>query len=437
MYLPRWIRRAPDIFILLGDEEALSIEALLQGNVQSCNSAVLRFIDLRTGKALPTNIDEIATLSLVSSATPTLCSELVDLLGEGQLCRLLKAEILTSAGGEVGAIEDPIAWNAIARLFHFASFYEGTGQQTSLSGLDPEEQRRLSAQELEKRVRRYGFPPAPRLCYSAKDAKTTSEDHPSRIDLPVRTRQGVDGILGTLLKRRTTRNFLEEPIELEHLSSALRWTFGVQGTVELAPEYVVSMKTSPSGGGTHPIEAYPILMSVEGVEPGVYHYDAFRHSIECLATASREEIGHLTVQLCGGQDFVSECSALVLLVARLERNFWKYRDSARTYSVIHQDAGHLSQTFYLVASYLGLGSFYTAAISGEVATASLGIDPHVDAPVGICGLGKAARDERAWLGTRDHIPRQTKIRVPIELRESGQKDSGIGEIRISPPPRDH
>ena len=63
-----------------------------------------------------------------------------------------------------------------------------------------------------------------------------------------------------------------------------------------------------------------------------------------------------------GQDWFRDAPAMVVMVARFERLFWKYRRHTKAWRVVHLDVGHLSQTSYLSATELGLGSFVTAAI---------------------------------------------------------------------------
>ena len=51
-----------------------------------------------------------------------------------------------------------------------------------------------------------------------------------------------------------------------------------------------------------------------------------------------------------GQAYGAEAHALVVLTCRFDRAFWKYRKVERTYAVAMMDAGHLSQTLYLLAT---------------------------------------------------------------------------------------
>lgn len=166
-----------------------------------------------------------------------------------------------------------------------------------------------------------------------------------------------------LRRRKTTRVYDDHnPLSVEELSTVLYYTFGCFGYLELAPGLVGLRKTSPSGGSLHPIEAYPLIVNVENVHPGIYHYDVERHGLSLLRPMSQQEARHHAVVFTLGQTYFGSGHALFLLTARWFRNFWKYRKAQKSYRVIHVDAGHLSQTLYLLCTELGLGAFYTGAI---------------------------------------------------------------------------
>ena len=73
--------------------------------------------------------------------------------------------------------------------------------------------------------------------------------------------------------------------------------------------------------------------------------------------------------------------------ARFDRNSWKYRRHPKAYKAVLLDAGHLSQTFYLLAAERGLGAFYTAAINDADIAAALGLDALSAGVIGMHGVG--------------------------------------------------
>ena len=102
---------------------------------------------------------------------------------------------------------------------------------------------------------------------------------------------------------------------------------------------------------------------------------------------SRPEAEELAEQFTCGQGYFRHASLLVVLAARFGRSFWKYRGHEKAYAVTLMDAGHLSQTFYLVCAELGLGAFVTAAINNVDIDERLGLDGFAEGSLAISGCG--------------------------------------------------
>lgn len=65
---------------------------------------------------------------------------------------------------------------------------------------------------------------------------------------------------------------------------------------------------------------------------------------------------------------------------------WKYK-TPRGYRIVMKDVGHLSQTFYLVASWLKLGAFFTGHLKDELVEERLCIDKEKEIVCGLSGIG--------------------------------------------------
>lgn len=182
-------------------------------------------------------------------------------------------------------------------------------------------------------------------------------------------------LFATLLARRSTRAFdRQATVSAEELATVLRFTFGAHGHVQAHPEVDAVGKTSPSAGGLHPIEAYPLVMRVDGVPVGLYHYDAGRHALELLEPLDVHAAEELAVVFGAGQPWMSEPAFVCVLTARFGRTFWKYRRHERAFTVVLMDAAHMGQTFQLLCTALGLGTLFTAAINAADIDERLGID---------------------------------------------------------------
>ena len=77
------------------------------------------------------------------------------------------------------------------------------------------------------------------------------------------------------------------------------------------------------------------------------------------------------------------------MTAVISRSLWKYQDEV-TYRTLFLDAGHLAQTFCLLATARGLGPFTTAAIQDSYIEKLIGIDGVEEFPVYLCGAGVPA-----------------------------------------------
>ena len=191
------------------------------------------------------------------------------------------------------------------------------------------------------------------------------------------------------MARKTSRAFATDtPMRLDDLATILRYVFGAVGSAHNVADVECIKRTSPSGGSMHPIEAYPIVTNVEGIEPGIYHYDWLRHRLEPIAAL--EEARVTVTRMLAGQDYFGDAHVSIVLAARFARNHWKYRRHNKAYPGMLMDAAHLSQTLYLVAAELGLGAFVTLAVNGREIDERLGLDGIEEGTLAVCGCGVRA-----------------------------------------------
>jgi len=193
--------------------------------------------------------------------------------------------------------------------------------------------------------------------------------------------------LGKILRRRrTVRDFARSPVPLEDFAFLLRTTFGITGMVDTDLLGRMALKTSPSAGALHPIEAYVFAWNVQGLAPGIYHYDVRGDELRRLR---RGNFRNAAVEAASGQDWIGGAAFLCVMTAVFPRVLWKYQleDAYRT---LFLDAGHLGQTFCLVATSLGLGPFTTAAIQDSKIEKVLRLDGIDEFPVYLCGAGVPA-----------------------------------------------
>ena len=205
---------------------------------------------------------------------------------------------------------------------------------------------------------------------------------------PLQLPQQDSPLLAGLLRRRSCRVFdTDRPLSREHLETLLYYVWGCQGRLELGDDIELLQKTSPSGGALHPIEVYPLVCHVEGLTPGLYHYDVRRHGLEQLKTLEVDAARRLAVELTVGQDYFHGVQVAFIMTGRFFRNFWKYHRIDKALSVVLMDAASLGQTFYIVAAELGLGALFTAAVNALTVEQCLTLDGVREGPIAVCACG--------------------------------------------------
>ncbi|WP_406293739.1 SagB family peptide dehydrogenase [Embleya sp. NBC_00888] len=109
----------------------------------------------------------------------------------------------------------------------------------------------------------------------------------------------------------------------------------------------------PSGGRCHELELYPLINNVEGIKPGLYHYDPQEHRLERVAEPGPAV--HRLSEVARATSLMTAPPQVVLVVsARFGRVMWKYQTMG--YALVLKHVGVLYQTMYLVATAMGLAA---------------------------------------------------------------------------------
>jgi SagB-type dehydrogenase family enzyme len=203
-----------------------------------------------------------------------------------------------------------------------------------------------------------------------------------------------------LRERHSTRDFdSQRPITLAELARFLDSTARVQsefkapldhGGGNVGPDLTYTARPYPSGGASYELELYLAVDTCEGLSRGFYHYDAGAHALVPIETR-----GNQLDALLKSAEFAMGVSAapqiLITIAARFGRVSWKY--SSIAYALILKDVGALMQTFYLMATDLGLGGCAIGTTNIDLFAKLTGLDFHVEGPVGQFALGRGAKPE--------------------------------------------
>jgi SagB-type dehydrogenase family enzyme len=204
------------------------------------------------------------------------------------------------------------------------------------------------------------------------------------------------GLSQLLRERHSTRSFdAENPITLAELAQFLDATSRIYATFEdkleelgeASPVISYAIKPYPGAGGAYELELYLAVDKCEGLARGFYHYDAAAHALASIEAPLPAFEAMLT-----SAEFAMGASAapqvLITIAARFGRISWKY--SAVAYALILKDVGVLTQTFYLMATAMGLGGCAIGSTNIELFAKMTGLDFTTEGPVGHFALGRGA-----------------------------------------------
>ncbi|MEG3193277.1 putative peptide maturation dehydrogenase [Lysobacter sp. D1-1-M9] len=289
------------------------------------------------------------------------------------LKRLLKEGLLIGSGKRHAAHRErderlrATYWHPLAATLHAFTRWRGADAVANMRDSGTE-----TAQQMREVL---GAPPV-----EAADRGGNAHSLP----LPRSTPTAFDELLA---RRATCRNF-NAARALPHalFAQLLDRVFAAKAQVRVSDDTVFLKKTSPSGGGLHPVEAYLIVQHVEGVAPGLYHYRAAEHALDPMPSPDGP-LREFVMQAVAQQHWFADAHVLVLLSPRFDRTNWKYRHHAKAYRAVALEAGHLSQTLYLSATEAGLGAFITGAINEVEVEQAFGLDPICQGALAICGFG--------------------------------------------------
>ena len=201
-----------------------------------------------------------------------------------------------------------------------------------------------------------------------------------------------------LRERHSTRDFdNQRPVTLAELARFLDSTARVLSEFKApldqgggGPELTYTARPYPSGGASYELELYLAVDTCDGLPRGFYHYDAGAHALVPIETRR-----HQLDALLKGAEFAMGVSAapqiLITIAARFGRVSWKY--SSIAYALILKDVGALLQTFYVMATDMGLGGCAIGTTNIELFAKMTGLQFHVEGPVGQFALGRGAKPE--------------------------------------------
>ncbi|WP_329136449.1 SagB family peptide dehydrogenase [Streptomyces sp. NBC_01476] len=216
------------------------------------------------------------------------------------------------------------------------------------------------------------------------------EDGPG-IDLPVPDWAEVvahDPTFTEVLEgRRSVRGYGDDPVTVGQLGELLYRAARVRRVIPGDPDsptaYDVVDRPYPAGGSTGELEVYLSVAQCEGLEPGVYRYDAAAHRLQprhWSGAADEAAFRELLTAAWRATNRTVEPQVLITVTSRFGRLSWKYSQIA--YALTLKHVGVLYQTLYLVATAMGLGPCGLGSGDTDAAARALGLDWTAESSVG-------------------------------------------------------
>lgn len=197
-------------------------------------------------------------------------------------------------------------------------------------------------------------------------------------------------LLRLLAARRSCRDFTDTPIATRDLATLLHTGYGIIGRRCWPDGFRTFQRAVPSAGGLYPLELFVVARAVEGLEEGLYHYDARHHRLE--PWRRRITLREL-IPILMNQGFVAPAAVVVLLAAVFARTMRKY--GPRGYRYVLFEAGHVAQNICLSAVERGLGSLCLGGFHDGSLNRTLGLDPRHAAVLYGVAVGHVMTDTAA------------------------------------------
>ena len=180
------------------------------------------------------------------------------------------------------------------------------------------------------------------------------------IPLPGPVTTGEASLESLLQQRRSVREYRDAALDLPTIGQLL---WAAQGITD--PR---GLRTAPSAGALYPLELYVVAGNVEGLAPGVYHYQPDRHQLQQTLPGDQRD---LLARAAHGQSWVRTAAAVIVITAVYERTTGKYADRGIRY--VHMEVGHAAQNLFLQAEALGLATVVVGAFEDDAVAALLGL----------------------------------------------------------------
>lgn len=216
--------------------------------------------------------------------------------------------------------------------------------------------------------------------FKSYPAETSRNLPPPHGEQPDKTGEAIDRI------RRAVSAFEPGQMTADDLSSILMLNNGVTGTLDY-PGVKYFLRSAPSAGALYPAITYVFASSVNGMEPGLYHYDVKEHKLDLID--SGPELKDKLLAAVPTPALLENADAVFIYTANYFRSSWKY--GKRAYRYILMDTGHVAKNALLGAEAFGYQGNLIGCFDDQLINTLLQIDPNEEGALLLLPLGKGKK----------------------------------------------
>ena len=162
-------------------------------------------------------------------------------------------------------------------------------------------------------------------------------------------------------RRQALDSSCSEPLDIHKISTVFSLTHNITAR-SMHADQPFYYRSVASAGALYPFELYLAVHHIEGMDPGVYHYNIFDF---CLTALRRGPVPEVPPVDRGA-------SATFYITGIFFRSAWKYRDRAYRYVLL--DAGHLLENLRLALGALDFSFSIHLDFDDARAATLLGLD---------------------------------------------------------------
>ncbi|MDX1615692.1 MAG: SagB/ThcOx family dehydrogenase [Candidatus Promineifilaceae bacterium] len=176
-----------------------------------------------------------------------------------------------------------------------------------------------------------------------------STETATSVPLPLPSLSGSVSLEAAVYSRRSRRDFAEKALTLAQAGQILWATQGIT-------EPRQGRRAAPSAGARYPLELTLAAGRVDGLVPGLYHYQPADHTLETV------RLGDARLALArsaADQIWMADAALILVVSAVFERTTARYGTRGRRY--VHFDAGLAVENACLQVAALGLAAVVVGA----------------------------------------------------------------------------